>query len=716
LLDNISIKYKIHVIAILSVAGFLLISIISLIGLRDQLLEDRENKTHSIVDVAYTLVSQYAVLARSGAMTEEQAKAAAASALRALRYDDGEYFFITDPSPRMIMHPFKPELEGQDLSRSADPNGKRLFVEFARVVAESKAGFVDYQWPKAGSDTPVSKISYVKLFEPWGWIIGSGIYIDDVDAAFWASAQRLAAISFILSMLGITITFTIGRSIVRPLLAMTAIMGRLASGDTAVEVPSTGRGDEVGIIARTLEIFKKHQIDLGLSWERQQTEHQVQDKRSQALERVTANFDTKVSAMVTSVTKAAATLETTAKTMSSIADQNMHHATSVACASEQASGNVHTVATAAEELSSAIAEISRQVNASTQISTQAVEASERAKVMIAGLDQATHRIGEVVSLITSIAGQTNLLALNATIEASRAGNAGRGFAVVAGEVKNLANQTTQATEDITAQILDVQQATNAAVEALKDITGIIDRISEIGTAIASAVHQQGAATSEIARSAHEAAQGTYQVSTNIGNVSNDALETEKAAREVLTSASSLSGQAESLRMVVDFFLMNVEAINMTALDELVTHSGRDLFMAWSDQLLVGDDEIDNDHMILVGLVNNIHESLRRGVTSDEVGTAINHLLAYTNLHFQNEEGLMQKAGYPDFVQHKALHDALTGRVQDLHRRFLAGEAGVGDDLIHLLKKWLIEHIQRTDKQVGEYLAGRSAKQTQAKAA
>ena len=225
------------------------------------------------------------------------------------------------------------------------------------------------------------------------------------------------------------------------------------------------------------------------------------------------------------------------------------------------------------------------------------------------------------------------------------------------------------------------------------------------------MQQQGAATGEIARSAGEAAQGTQQVSTSIDEVSASALETEKAANSLLDAAESLAQQAGSLRSLVDAFLVNVEAINTAELASLFAPAGEDVFMPWSDTLAVGQEDIDNDHMILVALINRAARRIRAGEVPHAIGAGINQLVAYTILHFEQEERVMEQSNYPDFVQHKAQHDALRKRVAELKQRFEAGEERVGDDLLALFRDWLTGHIQRFDKRIGDHLEGRGGDAT-----
>ncbi|MGB0684407.1 MAG: protoglobin domain-containing protein [Magnetovibrionaceae bacterium] len=285
----------------------------------------------------------------------------------------------------------------------------------------------------------------------------------------------------------------------------------------------------------------------------------AREKSAEALNTHASNFESTVKGLVEIVASAATELQSTAEGMEQNAGRTSEQATAVAAAAEEASTNVQTVAAAAEELTSSIQEISRQVAQSTEISGSAVDESRRTNEMVQGLAASSQKIGEVVSLINDIASQTNLLALNATIEAARAGEAGKGFAVVASEVKNLANQTARATDEIGTQINEIQSATKDAVNAIGSIGNTIGNISEASSAIAAAVEEQGAATQEIARNVEQASAGTTEVTTHITDVTSAASETGQAAGEVLSAAGELARQAEQLSMEVDNFLNKIRS-------------------------------------------------------------------------------------------------------------------------------------------------------------
>jgi methyl-accepting chemotaxis protein len=348
--------------------------------------------------------------------------------------------------------------------------------------------------------------------------------------------------------------------IARPLFGMTAEMGRLAKGDLEISVTGTERRDEVGMLARSLEVFKQNAIETeNLRNQQEQQKRQAEAEKKTMMHKLADDFDSSVRGALDALASAATEMRATSQSMSATAEEASAQATTVAAAAEQASANVQTVATATEELSSSVSEIGRQVSESTRIAGKAVDEATRTNTTVQGLSAAAQKIGDVVKLISDIASQTNLLALNATIEAARAGDAGKGFAVVASEVKSLANQTAKATEEIAAQVAAMQGATSEAVTAIQGIGGTIGTISEIATTIASAVEEQGAATQEIARNVQEAAQGTGQVSSNIVGVNQAAAETGTAANQVLTSAEELGRQAETLRGDVDSFLAKIRA-------------------------------------------------------------------------------------------------------------------------------------------------------------
>ena len=384
--------------------------------------------------------------------------------------------------------------------------------------------------------------------------------IDEVKEDGGTVKMISSAASLVILALAVGAIFFVLYGVIRPLHRMDKAMRTLAGGDLAIDNPDKESDDEIGAMAKSLEVFREN----GLEVERLRKEQEEQRKRAEiekreAMQTLADQFDASVKGVVTAVSSAARQLQGNAQTLSANAEQTSRQSMAVATAAHQASDNVGTVAAATEELTASINEVSRQVSESTRMARGAVEDANRTNATISGLVSAAQKIGEVVGLINDIASQTNLLALNATIEAARAGEAGKGFAVVASEVKNLANQTAKATEEISSQINEMQTVTGSAVDAIKGITGSIQRMSEITATIAAAVEQQGAATTEIARNILDASRGTAEVSSNIGGVTEAARVTGGEAMQTLSAANDLQRHSERLSTEVDRFVSKVRA-------------------------------------------------------------------------------------------------------------------------------------------------------------
>ncbi|TNC94310.1 MAG: methyl-accepting chemotaxis protein [Stygiobacter sp.] len=534
--------------------GLVAISAIGLLGLtvvaadfvKQEKLDAAINKTRNLAEAAVTVMAEFDARAKKGEYDQATAQKLAKDAIRAMRYQGEEYFFVYDYAGINVVHGVRPEREGKPFIDSKDANG---FVYIPKMIelAKGRGGHVFYYFPKAGQSVAERKVSSVVGYQPWQWFAGTGLYLDDVDAAFRETLRDLALISLGILALVLGIAVVLARSIASPMHLLAKVTGRISQGDYAVEVPATARVDEIGTLAQSIAVLRDEAANAArLRAEQEQMKSLAEAERRRAMLKLADSFEGSVKGVVDGMGQAVGDNDGAARGMAGIAASARDDAGNVASAAEQVNANIQTVASATEELSASIQEISGQVQHSTRIAGEAVAKAAETDACIHGLSQAATKIGEVVKLISAIASQTNLLALNATIEAARAGEAGKGFAVVAGE-------------EITDQIVAVQNATHDAVDAIRTINQTIGDMSEVASAIAAAVEEQSSATGEISRNVHQAASGAQEVSEFINRLVGVTEEVGDNAALVSRSSDTLNQQTGRLRGEVENFLSTVRA-------------------------------------------------------------------------------------------------------------------------------------------------------------
>ena len=499
---TLTISAKLRLVLAAAALGLAALGWQSMRVLEGRMLEEREAKVRAAVEAMHGTLGEYDRLASDGRMSREAAQRAAIEAIRAIRYEGREYFWVNDLHPRMVVHPTRPELDGKDLSDDVDPTGKRLFVAFVEVARRSGAGLVPYLWPKPGSAAPVRKISYVKLFEPWGWVIGSGVYLDDLDAAARAEALRvLGAAAAILALL-VAGGGLVARRISTSLRDAVVAAERLAAGDLRERIAVTG-ADEVG---------------------------QVQAAIASMTERL-AGVIGEVRAGADAVAGASAQVSSAAQIVSQ--------------GTSEQSASVEETSASLEQMSASIAENAEAARRTDAMATDGAGKAEQSGAAVTDTAAAMRAIADRISIVEEIAYQTNLLALNAAIEAARAGEHGRGFAVVASEVRKLAERAQGAAKDIGALAARSLGVADRSATMLGELVPGIRRTAGLVQEVAAASAEQSASVSQVVKAMSVVDQVTQRNAST--------------AEELSSTAEELAAQAATLQGLVGFFRVPADA-------------------------------------------------------------------------------------------------------------------------------------------------------------
>ena len=548
-----------RMLIIVSLAG-LGLAVTAMLGLylsHQSLLAERTATSRAIADAAAGIVQYYQGEEQAGRLSRDTAQDLARKALAAMRYGSGDYVFAIRTDSWMEVHP---TLGGQFGRNVADPAVRKVLTDIADLGQARDRNQYDYAFARAAGGEPVDKISSLVTMRPWNWVVGTGLYIDDVKAVFWREAMVQGGLVVLTLLLVTGGGLLIARSVTRPLEQLGQQIGQIADGQTALTVTGTERRDEIGRMARAVAVLREARERADQLDREKAAAQTARTERQQRQEALITRFIGSVDGVVSTLDNSAQSMHGEVATLASTADRTAGRAATVASASDEASANVRAVAAAAEEMHASIASIGAQVSSTRSTTGKAVTALAHSTSAIAGLSNAAERIGEVVRLIGDIAEQTNLLALNATIEAARAGEAGKGFSVVASEVKSLAAQTARATEEIHTQAADIREGTANAVATINEIGSIITFIDAATQEVMAAVEQQSAATSEIARNVQQAATGTVEVSASIIDVSHAAGQTGDAASSLTDVAGAIGDQTRILRREVDDFIRSMRAL------------------------------------------------------------------------------------------------------------------------------------------------------------
>lgn len=709
-LNRFGLSTRLSVGAALATVAMAFIAWESVSSMRSLIYEDREVKTRHLVEVAYSVLAQFQAREKESGASRAELQKQALAVIKAMRYEEKEYFWINDlgkPVPKMVMHPTVPALDGKTLDEarfnkatskrlgiSGEPiplDQQNLFVAFNEAVESAGHGFVTYLWPKPKSGGGVTeelytKLSYVKMFEPWGWVIGSGIYVDDVDALFYSHARKQLALAVLAGLALLAVNWAVRRSIFdefggEPRFAM-KLANRIAKGDLTGEIRLRA-GDQSSMLC--------------------------------VLRHMRGSLKDTLVALVDNARRVEGSIEQLSAESNQVSLAAQLQAVSVGqtrSAVERVSQRVDTVSALAHDTEQGSKEVAERAREGATVAdrvaremTRIADTVNSSSAEVSRLIESTQEIKKMANVIREIADQTNLLALNAAIEAARAGEQGRGFAVVADEVRKLAERTSRATQEIGAILHSIHEDTERAVGGMNAAAPVIaegiDQANQAAATLRMIEQQSQDALARMTRltvATSEQTASIQQIVGNIDKVLSASAQTEEVVGQSMRTAAQLEEAATAMFQMVKRFRVDESAAPESANERRIRP-----LLEWSSTLAVGYRDIDLQHQKLIEIANRLHDAMGRGQARAALGRILKELVDYTVTHFAFEEKLMEQHSYLHRDAHVKEHRKLIAEVERFVQQFESGSA-LPVELMTFVRDWLINHILKVDASLASELS------------